>query len=113
MSVNNDPCHTLYESMYNAPDVDTRWKEPISNVMHEPPEMPAGTTLEPDDHQSDASELETIPYQATEVQEVQPAVNEKVPAMLKRLLPFNSFGNSETILAPEDGGRPRRRALNT
>ena len=34
----------------------------------------------------------------------------KIPAMLKRILPFNSAGNEETILTPEDGGRPRRRA---
>ena len=33
----------------------------------------------------------------------------KVPAMLKRLLPFNSDGLSEGIVAPEEGGRNRRK----
>ena len=36
----------------------------------------------------------------------------KVPAMLKRILPFNSEGLSEGLLAPEDGGRRTRRLLN-
>ena len=35
----------------------------------------------------------------------------KVPAMLKRLLPFNSDGLSEGIVAPEEGGRNRRKQI--
>ena len=34
---------------------------------------------------------------------------QKVPAMLKRILPFNSEGLLEGIVAPEDGGRRRLR----
>ena len=35
-----------------------------------------------------------------------------VPAMLKRLLPFNSAGLSEGIISTEDGGRAKRRQCN-
>ena len=33
----------------------------------------------------------------------------KIPAALKRILPHNSEGLSEGIVAPEDGGRRKRR----
>ena len=43
----------------------------------------------------------------------QPPEGEKVPAMLKRILPFNSQGRCEDTVPPEDGGRrTRRRAFN-
>ena len=35
----------------------------------------------------------------------------KVPAMVKRLKTYNSEGLNEGIIAPENGGRPRRRQL--
>ena len=38
--------------------------------------------------------------------------DQRIPAALKRLLPFNSEGLSESIIPPEAGGRAKRRQCN-
>ena len=52
-------------------------------------------------------QVEAPPPQITDT-EVQP----KIPAMMKRLQPFNMAGRSEAILTPREGGRPRRAKPN-
>ena len=42
---------------------------------------------------------------------VEQIIGQKVPLMLKRLLPFNSDGLSEGMISPENGGRVKRRQL--
>ncbi len=37
---------------------------------------------------------------------------QKIPAMLRRLLPHNSAGQTEGLIPPEEGGRRSRRLCN-
>ena len=50
----------------------------------------------------------TPPYTNNTVVNRPPVGNTTVPAMLKRILPFNSDGRREGIVTPEDGGRRTR-----
>ena len=76
------------------------------------PPLPENPTQdEPDDHHMSVEpKLIPITPSTCEIPE-QPSVNDyQVPAMLKRILPFNNEGKTESMLGPEEGGRRRRRA---
>ena len=75
---------------------------PVS-VIPEPvwDQTPDGT-----DDVPQADLVEPLPIEAHSPPRGEPV---KVPAMLRRLLPCNSSGRNEAIVAPEDGGRRSRR----
>ena len=84
-----------------------------SNTSIDPPIIPPleepmeDTTFEPTDGEvSDPSP--TASYGSLEP----PQEQQKIPAMLKRLLPHNSAGEKESMVAPELGGRRSRRLCN-
>ena len=53
-----------------------------------------------------ADPVEPLPIEAHSTPQSEPV---RVPAMLRRLLPYNSSGKNEAIVALEDGGRRSRR----
>ena len=105
MTVEPAPTKTMTEM--------TRPSEKITKTeINTPPATPIGipeilddTRDVPDVHDhEEATQTQRVPH-TNQV----PLKEQKVPAMLKRLLPFNSEGLTEGIVSPEDGGRAKRR----
>ena len=91
-------------SDHKSKESNTGIDQPIIPPLEEPIE---NTNVEPTDREvSDPSP--TASYGSLEP----PQEQQKVPAMLKRLLPHNSAGEKESIVAPELGGRRSRRLCN-
>ena len=104
-SIDNPPLRDLGENnrinVHPNPSLrreDTTNLTPATPIVIEPLELPSDNT----------THLEVTPQDSTVVEQPQ-----KIPAMLKRLQPFNTAGTSETNVVPEEGGRSRRSALST
>ena len=112
MSIDNTPLRDLGNTAHTVTDPysDLCWEDPTETI---PPTVLGPSNVTP--YSLNAPELEVTPTasHAAEEQNLQNADPQKVPAMLKRLFPFNAPGKSEAIVPPGEGGRSRRRALNT
>ena len=104
-SLNEDSAKSAPVDVDVSPQLDLP-TAPESYTAPEPIETPPQSlelATEPDETSS--------PPHSSEVPIQQPS--HAIPPMLRRILPYNSAGKSEQILAPEDGGRRRRRALDS